>query len=68
MDVQASIPSVSSTSSTSLTLIFSLEKKAKNAGGDKYVCDSQPEFNIYIPQNLSRKGGTPAAKLEITIK
>jgi hypothetical protein len=38
-----------------LKLIFNLNKIAKNKGADRYVCDTNPEFNIYIPQNISRK-------------
>ena len=36
-------------------LTFNLNKIAKNKGADRYVCDLYPEFNIYIPQNISRK-------------
>ena len=48
-------------------LKFTLEKRAKNAGGDKYVCDTQPDFNIYIPQGLSRVNNVPVQSLWITI-
>jgi hypothetical protein len=50
-------------------LTFSLEKKAKNAGGDKYICEGQPEFNIYFPQSISRAtpGGAPVAILKLQI-
>lgn len=37
-----------------LKLTFNLNKIAKNKGADRYVCDSYPEFNIYVPQNISR--------------
>jgi len=46
---------------------FVLEKEAKSKGGDKYVCESNPEFNIYIPQNISRKEGKVSPKLIITV-
>lgn len=49
-------------------LVFTLEKKAKSGGGDKYVCETLPEFNMYIPQSISRKeNGKPCEKLQITI-
>jgi len=35
--------------------VFKLEKAAKSSGGDKFVCESQPEFNIYFPQTISRR-------------
>lgn len=38
-----------------LKLIFNLNKIAKNKGADRYVCESDQIFNIYIPQNISRK-------------
>jgi hypothetical protein len=48
---------------------FTLEKKAKSAGGDKYQCDTIPEFNIYFPQVVSRPaGGKVLEKIKITIK
>jgi hypothetical protein len=36
--------------------VFKLEKAAKSRGGDKFVCESQPEFQIYFPQTISRQG------------
>lgn len=57
---------ISNIMSTQLT--FVLEKKAKSAGGDKYVCSTLPEFNIYIPQTISRSGREPFATLTITIQ
>ena len=36
------------------TMSFVLEKKAKNAGGDKYVCNDNNKFSIYFPQTVSR--------------
>lgn len=41
--------------SQQLKLTFNLNKIAKNKGADRYVCDTNPEFNIYVPQNISRK-------------
>ena len=49
------------------TLLFKLEKKAKSSGGDKYVCETQPEFNIYVPQTISRDKGKTHDILHITI-
>jgi hypothetical protein len=37
------------------TYVFKLEKAAKSSGGDKFVCVTQPEFNIYFPQTISRQ-------------
>lgn len=63
----------------STVLVFTLEKKAKSGGGDKYVCDrcdrcdssdNQQEFNIYIPQTISRKdnGNVPHQSFQVTIQ
>ena len=41
-------------SSKSVKLNFTLEKIAKSSGGDKYICESIPDFNMYIPQKISR--------------
>ncbi len=49
------------------TLTFTLEKQAKNIGADKYVCTEKPEFNMYVPQNISRENGIPKKTLNITI-
>jgi hypothetical protein len=46
---------------------FTLSQKAKSKGGDKYICDSNPDFNIYVPQSLSRTGSEPVQKLKIDI-
>ncbi len=46
---------------------FTLEKQAKNTGGDKYVCDTDAAFNIYIPQSVSRINGDVQKTLIITI-
>ena len=55
-----------STQTTALKLTFTLEKKAKSAGGDKYVCTTQPEFNIYVPQTISRSNNVPKTTLDIS--
>ncbi len=54
----------------SFEFTFKLEKKAKSAGGDKYVCETQNEFNIYVPQTISRmsRKGIPSETLQIIIK
>jgi len=41
-------------SSKSVKLNFVIDKIAKTSGGDKYVCESNSDFNIYIPQKISR--------------
>ena len=33
---------------------FTLLQKAKNKGGDKYVCKTDPQFCVYFPQYISR--------------
>ena len=47
--------------------IFNLTQVAKSKGGDKYVCDTIPDFNIYIPQTISRNDGFSAKTLKIII-
>lgn len=56
-------------------LEFIIVQKAKSKGGDKYACVSNPEFTIYVPQSISRKGSNveeplenPRQKLKITIE
>jgi hypothetical protein len=57
------------TSATSTTFNFTLSAKAKSKGADKYVCDSKPEFNIYIPQDISRTDSKePKSSVKITIE
>ena len=49
--------------------VFKLEKAAKSSGGDKFVCESQPEFNIYFPQTISRRGSTaPCPVLQLRVE
>jgi hypothetical protein len=51
-----------------MKLEFILAQKAKSKGGDKYVCVSDPNFYIYVPQIISRPGGIePKTKLDIEI-
>jgi hypothetical protein len=66
-DMSASYTSTSHTSPSQNTFVFNLEKKAKSSGGDKYVCETQPEFNIYVPQTISRENGKTHDILHITI-
>ena len=35
-------------------LIFNLVKAAKSKGGDKYICESDSSFSIYVPQSIYR--------------
>jgi hypothetical protein len=53
-------------------LIFILTRPARGIGGDRYETHIEGEDRpmvIYIPQPISREGGTSAAKeLEITIE
>ena len=52
----------------STELTFTLVQQAKNKGGDKYTCDTNADFTIYVPQTVSRGTGTvPKQKLKITI-
>jgi hypothetical protein len=49
---------------------FNLQKAAKGKGGDKYECATNPEFNMYIPQTVSRPNDAtvPLPTFEVTIK
>ena len=50
------------------SLLFVLEKEAKNKCGDKYKCKYIDEFVIYIPQSISRgKNDKPKKELIILI-
>ena len=49
-------------------LEFKLDKPAKRAGGDKYICVQHDDFNIYIPQYYSRVDGEPMKKIKIIIE
>jgi hypothetical protein len=46
---------------------FELEKIAKSTGGDKYICHDLRNFNIYMPQAISRESGKPAEVLYIEV-
>jgi len=48
-------------------LQFTLEKEAKNKGGDKYKCSTIEDFIIYIPQIISRNKDKPKKELRISI-
>lgn len=51
------------------TFVFKLEKAAKSRGGDKFVCESQPEFQIYFPQTISRQGAAaPCQFLQMRVE
>ena len=49
-------------------MIFHIEKQAKKSGGDKYVCLTDKNFIIYLPQNVSRDDhGQVKEKVSINI-
>ncbi len=48
-------------------LTFTLEKEAKNKGGDKYKCTSIDDFIIYIPQSISRENNISKKEIRISI-
>jgi hypothetical protein len=50
------------------TFTFTLVQKAKSLGGDKYMCDSNKDFIIYVPQSESRTDKVPSETLKITIE
>lgn len=57
-----------SSSNSVAILVFTLVQKAKNKGGDKYVCESNENFIIYFPQEISRANQKdPKKTLTITI-
>lgn len=45
---------------------FILENKAKKSGGDKYICE-ECDFNMYIPQTVSRNDGIVKTSLCINV-
>ena len=47
---------------------FTLEKRAKGLGGDRYVCVDNDKFTIYVPQSLSRQDNKPHPKLTVDIR
>lgn len=50
------------------THVFKLVQKAKSSGGDKYVSETNENFNIYFPQDISRTDGKVHEKLKITVE
>ena len=46
---------------------FTLSKKAKSGGADKYDCSTIEGFNIYFPQTISRVNNVPVENIKITI-
>ncbi len=50
-------------------LTFNLQQAAKKTGGDKYVCETDETFAVYIPQSISRKNnnGKPLQTVKMTI-
>uniref|UniRef100_A0A6M3K078 Uncharacterized protein n=1 Tax=viral metagenome TaxID=1070528 RepID=A0A6M3K078_9ZZZZ len=55
---------------TETRLRFKLVRPAKSNGGDRYEHSTKGDGEwmvIYIPQTISRKGGSPAKELNITI-
>ncbi len=50
---------------------FRLTQKAKSSGGDRYECGQKGDsfwMVIYIPQSISREGGTVKETLKVTIE
>ena len=48
-------------------MVFLLIKKALKNGGDKYSCETDESFVIYVPQSISRIDGEPKKSLNIDI-
>ena len=48
-------------------LKFKLSSIAKSKGGDKYICESNSIFNIYLPQTISRISNKIQEVIYITI-
>ncbi len=46
---------------------FTLAKRAKASGGDKYVSKEDPKFILYFPQRISRKDGVVHDTLVVTV-
>jgi len=49
-------------------LTFTLKKEARKSGGDRYTCNEEENFDIYLPQKFSRKGGTPHLSITLTVE
>ena len=57
-----------SSESSKVSLTFNLAQKAKSKGGDKYLCETNESFNIYVPQEISRNvQKEPKKTLTVTI-
>ena len=48
------------------TLTFKLFQEARKRGGDRYACEADDKFHIYIPQYLSRVDNKPAQIVRVT--
>jgi len=51
---------------TTRTVKFVLVQAAKKSGGDKYTCETNPEFSVYFPQIISRQAGEAVPEIEAT--
>ena len=54
-----------------MELQFRLTKAARSTGGDRYECGQKGEsfwMVIYVPQSISREGGTIKDTLKVTIE
>ena len=54
-------------------VVCELERPARKGGGDRYkaitdISNAGSDFTIYIPQSISRPGGTPLARIVIEFK
>lgn len=49
------------------SIVFNLAQTAKSKGGDKYICTTNPDFNIYFPQLISRIDNVPVNELFVEI-
>jgi len=50
-------------------LMFELDRPARKKGGDRYACKTNgfEDFQIYIPQAISRLAGRAREQLKVTI-
>ena len=46
--------------------IVTLERPARKAGGDRYKASD--DFQIYIPQDISRPNGMPLQTIKVTFE
>lgn len=49
------------------TIYVKLERPAKKSGGDRYL-EIDGDFQIYIPQKLSRESGEPYQLVAVTLE